>query len=357
MAAIDHGSMNPPAPLSVAVIGAGRMGRHHIRIYGELPEADLVAVVDGDLERAREAADAQGCAAYSNVDELLENHPGLHAVNVATPTVSHRAMAEALVPRGVACLIEKPLADSAEAARAIQALAEEHGVTVAVGHTERFNPVVAAMAELDVVPRFIEVNRVSPMSFRSIDVGVVFDLMIHDLDIVQMLARAPLADVAAVGVSVLGSHEDVANARLTFEDGCVANLTASRLARKTERTLRVFADDAYVSLDYASRTGVILSAADHAEALALLRERLARGEDLSGLDYGEIVQARRIDMPEQEPLRAELLHFLGAVRNGTAPAVDARAGCAAVEAADRVVASLRDHEIEGTRVEARGSWG
>ncbi|MCP3914973.1 MAG: Gfo/Idh/MocA family oxidoreductase [bacterium] len=349
--------MKNSPPIPVAVIGVGRMGRHHARVYSELDEARLAAVVDDDAARAQASASEYGCETCTSVDELLERFPDLRAASIATPTVHHRSAAEALLERGVACLIEKPLAPSSVDARAIADLARARGVTVQVGHTERFNPVVRATAELGVRPLFIETQRVGPMSFRSIDVGVVFDLMIHDLDIVLMLARAPLVDVSAVGVSVLGTHEDVANARLVFEGGCVANLTASRLARKPERKLRAFADDAYVSIDYAAKAGVLLSAADHAEALASLRTRLAAGEDLSSLDYGSIVKPREIPIDEEEPLRAELAHFLAAVESGERPAVDAEAGHAAVEAAERVVASLRQHEIEGRAVEARGSWG
>lgn len=333
--------------IPVCVVGVGRMGRHHARTYHELDRAQLVAVVDGNSERARDAAEAYGAQAFASVEELLERGPQVRAATIATPTAGHRAVAEALLPRGIACLIEKPIAPSAAEARAIVELAEGYGTTVQVGHTERFNPAVRAMAELDVRPRFVEADRVAPMSFRSVDVGVVFDLMIHDIDIALMLAGSPVEDVSAVGVSILGTHEDVANARLVFAGGCVANLTASRLARKTERKLRVFGETAYVSLDYAKRSGVILSAADNAQALATLRERMLSGEDLSGLDYTEVVKAREIELTDEDPLQAELGHFIDAVREGTRPAVDASAGYAAVEVAERVVAAIRAHLAGG----------
>ena len=334
-------------PIPVAVWGVGRMGSHHARIYGELPGAELVAVVDQVPERAKETADNRGCAACETLEELLERFPGVRALSIATPTTHHLAAAELLLPRRIACLIEKPLASSAAEARRIVELAQAHGTTVQVGHTERFNPAVRAMTDLDIAPRFIQVDRVGPMSFRSIDVGVVFDLMIHDLDIVLMMARSPLRDVRAVGVAVLGRHEDVANARLHFEDGCVANLTASRLALKTDRKLRVFSDAAYVSLDYAKKSGTVISRSANAEELDGLRQRIAGGEDLSSLDFARMVNVQSIDMGDEEPLRAELEHFLEAVAQGSAPAVDAQAGADAVDVAERVVEAIRGHRWRG----------
>ncbi len=187
-------------------------------------------------------------------------------------------------------------------ARRVAALARAHGIIVAVGHTERFNPAVRAVAEMRLTPRYIEVDRVSPMTFRSLDVGVVFDLMIHDLDIVLMMTRAALRDVYAVGVRVLGEQEDLASAWLTFADGCLANLTASRLALKTERKLRVFTESAYLSLDYAKRQGVVLSLTENREALERLRALLAEGADLSALDSTQIARVRQLELPTEDPL-------------------------------------------------------
>ena len=338
--------------LPVAVIGVGRMGGHHVRHYAGLEGADLVAVVDGDEARAASVAQEYGCRAFPSVEALLAGAPEVRAVSVATPTIAHRPAAETLLRAGVACLIEKPLAQSAEDARAISALADEKGVVVAVGHTERFNPVVRAMAEMNLAPRFIETHRVSPMTFRSIDVGVVFDLMIHDLDIVLALANSPLVGVSAVGVNLLGSHEDVCNARLEFENGCVATLTTSRLALKTERKLRVFAADAYVSADYGNRTGIVLTAKDNADRMREIAMRMAAGEDLTGMDWSDVVKARQLELVEEDPLRAELSEFLNAVRGEGKPRVDAHAGCAAVEAAERVVTAMGERLGSGG-----GPWG
>ncbi len=332
---------------AVAVVGVGRMGRHHARIYRELPEARLVGVVDADEERAATIADDHGCAAYAGVDELLAAHGDLRAATIAVPTVAHEAVAARLLGRGVACLVEKPLAGSVAEARHIVDAAAEHDTLLQVGHTERFNPAVRAVAEMGMIPRFIEVDRVSPMTFRSIDVGVVFDIMIHDLDIVLMMTGRPITDIRAVGVSVLGEYEDVADARIEFDTGCVAKITASRLALKTERKLRVFSETGYVTLDYASKTGLALTRTDNQEALNRVRKQIAEGADLSDVDYMDLVNVREMTINDEEPLRAELSNFLAAAGGHAAPAVSAEAGLAAVAAAEQVVDRIRQHEWQG----------
>ncbi len=335
----------------VAVVGVGRMGRHHARTYAKLGGAKLVAVVDRDVERAAEVADEYGCEALGSVEELLVKFPQVAAVSVAVPTQFHVAAAEPLLRRRVPCLIEKPLAPTLADARRLAALAAEHGTVLQVGHTERFNPAVRAVAAMGLTPRFIEVDRVSPMTFRSLDVGVVMDLMIHDLDIVLMLARSAIAKVDAVGVAVMGDKEDLADARITFASGCVANITASRVALKTERKLRLFSEAAYVSLDYQRRSGVVIRRTDNDEALRKVREQVAAGVDLSDLDYSELVNVDELSMElppgEEDPLTAELTSFLAAATGGSAPQVDAEAGYAAVDAAERVLAAIGAHKWEG----------
>jgi predicted dehydrogenase len=252
----------------------------------------------------------------------------------------------------VACLVEKPLAATVDEARELADWATSHRAVLQVGHTERFNPVVRAVMALSLTPRFIEVDRISPMTFRSLDVGVVMDMMIHDLDIVLALARSTLARVDATGVPVLSRHEDVASARLVFASGCVANLTASRLALKTERKLRIFSEDAYVSLDYQKRTGLVIRRSDNARALEDLRSQLTAGADLSTLDYSKIVQVQELKMDEQpegmdDPLTAELSSFLDAATGKQQPAVDGKAGMEAVAAAQAVADAIHAHQWQG----------
>jgi predicted dehydrogenase len=336
----------------VAVIGVGRMGRHHARTYKQMLGVDLTAVVDMDEERAHTVADEYGCAAYGSVEQMLAAHPGVSAVTVAVPTQHHRTTAEPLLKKRIACLIEKPLAPTVADARALVDCAQAYDAVLQVGHTERFNPAFRAAEALKFKARFMEVDRVSPMTFRSLDVGVVMDMMIHDLDIVLMLAGSPIKTVHAAGVAVLGEHEDVANARIVFDSGCVANLTASRLALKTERKLRVFSESGYISLNYQTREGIVIhTAGDNREALAKVRAQVAQGLDLSDLDYQDIIQVKELtfDLPpgEEDQLTAEQRSFLGAARDGSRPAVDGPAGYAAVDAAERVVRAIRDHKWEG----------
>ena len=337
--------------VDVAVIGVGRMGRLHARIYAQLAEANLVAVVDRDEDHRETVADDHGCMAYADIDTLLAAHPQLAAASIAVPTLHHSTAAEPLLQRGIACLVEKPLALNVVEAGSLADLADQCGAILQVGHTERFNPAVRAVDLLEVTPRFMEVDRVSPMTFRSLDIGVVMDMMIHDLDIVLHFADSPLRDVSAAGVAVLAEHEDVANARLVFDSGCVANLTASRLALKTQRKLRLFSEEAYVSLDYQKRSGVLIRKSGNAVALERVKQQIADGVDLSDLEYADLVRVEQLamDLPpgHDDPLTAELSSFLGAVRRGGPPDVDARAGCAAIDAAQRVVASLREHHWEG----------
>ncbi len=330
-----------------AVVGVGRMGRHHVRNYYEMDQADLLAVVDSDEERAGAAADQFGCDSLRTVSELLEKYPEVRAATVAVPTVNHVEVSELLMSNGVACLIEKPLAQSVVEARKIVEISKRCGVLAQVGHTERFNPAVRAIREWDFTPRFIEVDRVSPMTFRSVDVGVVFDMMIHDIDIVLMMVQSPLKEVHACGVSVLGEHEDVADARLEFEDGCVCKITVSRLALKTERKLRVMSEKGYISLDYAKKSGIALQRTGNIEAVLAVRDELAAGKDLSELDYADIVNIHELKIDDEEPLRGELTNFLDAVSGKTEPEVDVEAGCAAVEVAEEIVKKIREHKWAG----------
>lgn len=337
--------------MEVAVIGVGRMGTHHARTYAKLPRADLVAVVDKDDDRAETVADQFGCRAYSSTDQLLDRHPNIKAVTVAVPTLAHCEVAQTVLGQRIACLVEKPLAPTVAEAKALADLAEEQGVVLQVGHTERFNPAVRAVSEMNIPTRFMEVQRISPMTFRSLDVGVVLDMMIHDLDIVLTFARSKLVQVDAAGVAIMGPNEDIANARLVFESGCVANLTASRLALKTERKMRLFSEDGYVTLDYQNGTGTVIRKSSNAQALEDVRQQVADGADLSSLDYSKMVQIEQLsmDLPpgEEDPLTAQLKNFLTAAERGHSPLVDGAAGYAAVDAAERVIAAVRSHSWEG----------
>ena len=340
---------DPPMP--VAVVGVGRMGRHHARTYHKLGLTRLVAVVDFDEERAQTVADEYGCRAFTSVQALVDQCPELRAVTVAVPTQYHAQSAYPLLERGIACLIEKPIAASVEEAKQLAEHAQKHKAVLQVGHTERFNPAVRAVSAMPITPRFIEVTRVSPMTFRSMDVGVVMDMMIHDLDVVLSLVGRPIVKVDAVGISVLGEHEDICDARLTFEGGCVATLKGSRVALKTDRRLRLFSEDAYVSLDYGSRQGIVVRKTANAKALDEVRVKMRDGADLSDLNYMDLVnvEALTMDLPadEADQLTAQAKAFIGAIRSGSVPVVTAEQGYAAVDAAEQIVRAIKAHSWEG----------
>jgi predicted dehydrogenase len=223
--------------------------------------------------------------------------------------------------------------------------AERGKAVLSVGHSERFNPVVLAMDRMGVEPKFIETQRVSPFTFRSADVGVVFDMMIHDIDIVLHLVRSRNYKIHAVGVAVLGPHEDVANARVSFDNGCVVNLTASRLALKTDRRLRVFSPDAYFTMDYQRKSGLAVKKDANLDLIQMARER--NFEDLSqmsGLDFGKMVKVEPLTLHDVEPLRAEIDSFLNAVRTGEPPAVTGHDGLTAVQLAEDIVEAIGQHD-------------
>jgi len=335
--------MNQRVP--VAVIGAGHMGRHHIRKYAQMPTARLVAVIDADVQRARAAAEPLG-AKYAAV--LTPELGDVAAASVAVPTVHHLAVAAPLIERGIAVLIEKPLAPNLSEGQRIADLARRHGTIVAVGHTERFNPAVRAVERLGVRPKFIETHRISPFTFRSADVGVVFDMMIHDIDILLHLVKDEVASVDAVGVNVLARHEDIANARVRFSRGAVANLTASRLALKTERKLRAFAENAYVSLDYQKKVGVAITLDQNADVLKFARERnIADLSQMAGVDFGKLVHVEPLTIKERDALADELETFVECVRLRQRPPVSAEDGVAAVRLAEQIVASIESHRWDG----------
>ena len=304
----------PAEPVRIAVIGVGHLGRHHARILSTLEGARLVAVVDTVAERAKEAAEATGARAVRDYRELLGE---VDAVTVAVPTELHRDVALPFLERGTAVLVEKPMARTLSEADDLVAAAKESGATLAVGHTERYNPAVAAVMPLVTSPRFIEVHRLGVFPDRSLDIDVVFDLMIHDLDIVLALVDSDVSSIEAVGVPVLTPKFDIANARLRFASGCIANITASRISRERVRKIRFFQPDAYISIDYA---------AQEVEGWRLVRTEGAKPR----------IEGGALPVERDEPLRRELADFVDAARSKRRPLVDGDAGRRALELATRI---------------------
>jgi predicted dehydrogenase len=339
--------------LNAVVVGVGRMGGHHARNYARIGGFKLVGVVDQHLETRERVAGQYECKGFASVGEMLawarETKTVVHAASVAVPTVYHRAVAEELIGAEVDVLIEKPLAPTVEDARAIVELAKKKGRILQVGHTERFNPVYRALKKYQLVPAFLEVQRISPMTFRSIDVGVVLDMMIHDIDIVNKMVGQPVSEVRAVGVPVLGQFEDIANVRLTFKNGTVANMTASRLALRTERRMRLFSPTGYASVDYQKKAGAVITKTANEKELERVRRELAEGRitDLQQLNYKELVKYEDLVIEDVEPVKAELEDFERAIRTRGEPEVTGDDGLAAVDIAGRICAAIAGHKWLG----------
>jgi len=331
--------------IRTAVVGAGKMGAIHAKVYRELAESDLAAVVDTDLEKAQKLAKKHRCQAFDDYRQIADK---VDAVTIATPTTLHKEVAKYFIENNISVLIEKPLASNVAEAKEIVALARKRGVIAAVGHSERCNPVVQAMKRLDIEPKFIESIRISPYPFRSTDVGVVLDVMIHDIDIILSLAGSEIERVDAVGVSVIDEQEDICNARIVFENGCIANVTASRLALKTERKVRVFSRQAYLSLDYLKKTGTVIKAAPNIDLVAKIRQLRKNGKfDLLKMNWAKLLKIEKLDIDDIEPLRLEQQGFLKAVAGqAESPEVSAQEGLLAMECAEKILAAVRRHKLE-----------
>jgi predicted dehydrogenase len=300
--------------MRAAVIGVGHLGRHHARILASLPGVSLAAVVDANRDRAAQVAQEHGTSAFGDARELA----GIDMAVIAVPTESHAAIALPLIESGIHTLIEKPVTQTVQEADTLIAAARRSGVVLAVGHSERFNPAVAAARPHIKDPRFIEVHRMGTMPGRSLDIDVVLDLMIHDLDLILSAVPSEVESVEAVGVPVLTPKVDIANARLRFANGCIANLTASRISREQVRKIRFFEREKYVSID---------SAAREVEMYQLVPQPGAMPSIGGG----------KLSVPGDEPLRGELEDFVGAVRDRRPPAVSGEQGRAALALAVRIV--------------------
>jgi len=303
--------------MRVAVVGVGHLGRHHARIYAAMPGVTLAGVADVNRARAEEVAATYGTRSYGDARELIEQ---VDAASVAVPTSAHLDIALPFLAARKAVLVEKPMASSLVEADRLVAAAEASGAVLAVGHTERFNPAVEAARPLIDTPRFVEVHRLGTFPDRSLDIDVIFDLMIHDLDLLLALVRSEVVSVEAVGVNVLTPRTDIANARLRFASGCIANLTASRISRDRVRKIRFFQQRTYVSVDYAAREVEVY--------------RLVSG------DGRPVIEGGKLPVADDEPLRRELADFVDAARTGRAPLVPGRDGREALALATRVAREM-----------------
>ena len=326
-----------------AVIGAGKMGTIHAKVYSQLPQSELVAVVDIDANKAKSLAERYNCLACSDCKDIISK---VDAVTIATPTVTHLQLAKIFIKNNIAVLIEKPLAANVREGRKIVDLANENNSVVAVGHSERCNPVAQAMKRLNIEPKFIEANRISPYPFRSTDVGVVLDVMIHDIDIILSLAASKVKKVDAVGVNVIEEKEDICNARIVFANGCIANVTASRLALKTERKVRVFSRQAYLSVDYLKKTGMLIKADPNINIVKWINEQKASGDfNMLSVNWPDLLHIEQLQIDDKEPVRLQQEAFLRAVVDRRfMPEVSAEEGLAALQCAEKILASVKKNQ-------------
>ena len=306
------------------VVGVGSLGQHHARIYAQLPNVELAGVYDRDAARGAEIAARHQCTRFESLDEIGS---ACDAVSVAVPTDEHAAVALPLLARGCHLLIEKPLSASLAEAEQVLAAAQRHRCLVQVGHIEHFNPVMAFLEKEVKRPRFITSERLAPYQLRGTEVGVVLDLMIHDIGIILALVKSPIARTDSVGVKVLSKTEDIANARIQFENGCVANLSASRMSMKKAREIRIFQEEGYLSLDFMNQTGHLVRKSDILAFGLRMKVGLVNPGDYSS------VPIHQIPIEKGEPLALELAHFVDSVAQAKQPKVGVALGKSALEVA------------------------
>jgi predicted dehydrogenase len=321
--------------LRVGVIGVGHLGATHARLWRGIPTADLIGVYDLDPERAASVAAEHGVRAFGRIADLLAD---VDAVSIVTPTSTHAGIAHEAIEAGRHLFIEKPITARHEEAREVIRLAEERGLLLQVGHIERFNPAFAALAEYHLEPMFIESHRLAQFRPRATDVAVVLDLMIHDIDLILALTGSSVVEVRASGVSVVSDTIDIANARLEFANGCVANLTASRISQRQMRKMRLFQKDAYISIDFAKPSVEVFRIADSTEGMR--ESTLLLGAIEQGTKQ-RVITFEQLPTPQVNALAQELTEFAEAIRTGTPPRVTGQSGAEALRVAEEILERMK----------------
>jgi predicted dehydrogenase len=341
--------------LKVAVLGTGSLGKEHVRIYAELARAgsvELAGVFDTAADAAQRIASKYNARVFASITEAAA---ASDALSIVTPTNTHFEIAKSLLQQGKHLLVEKPMTDNAAQAAELVQLAQKHRCVLQVGHVERFNPVFKYLETVATEPRFIETHRLSPYPARSTDIGVVLDLMIHDLDVVMALVKSPVKNVDAVGIPVLSKTEDIANARLRFENGCVANLTASRISPEKMRKIRVFSGGAmpsHVSLDYRAQEGFIYRIArDGEEESSLLKKLLASRDSSIVSEFGgKRIVREPVPIEKVEPLKVELQSFVDCVHARQTPVVSGASAKLSLDVAFEITRQIeQDARTKGWR--------
>lgn len=325
--------------LSVGVIGVGHLGSLHAKMFSELSTSRLVGVFDTDVQRANEKASMYGCSAFSSLDEMLKN---VNAVSIAAPTTLHSEIAREAIMRGIHVFIEKPITTTIEEARELIALSKQHHVKIQVGHIERFNPALLALEKFNINPVFVESHRLAQFNPRGTDVAVVLDLMIHDIDIILSFVKSPVKSIHANGVAVVSDTVDIANARLQFENGCVANVTASRISQKKMRKMRMFQRDAYISVDFSDGVAEVFRLIDEND------NRAAHTMLLGAITQGKVQRKIVYEQPEIKDVNAlkyELDLFINTVQSDRQPIVTGEDGLRALEVAQQIIESINQNKM------------
>lgn len=321
-----------PERIRCGVAGVGSLGQHHARIYASLPGAELTGIFETNDARAAEICAKHNCRRFATLEEL---GAACDAVSVVVPTDRHEQVALPLLQQGTHLLIEKPLCASLAEAERVLAAAQQHGCLVQVGHIEHFNPVMSFLEKQVSSPQYITAERLAPYQPRGTEVGVVLDLMIHDIGIVLALVKSPIRRINSVGVTVLSKGEDIANARIEFENGCVANLSASRMSLKKQREIRIFQSDAYLSLDFMNQAGHLMKKSDIIAYGLKMKVGLVKAGDPASIPVQEI------PIEKGEPLALELASFIESVREARQPKVGAALGKSALEVAITITEQIR----------------
>ncbi|NUO07428.1 MAG: Gfo/Idh/MocA family oxidoreductase [Candidatus Brocadia sp.] len=325
--------------LKVAVIGVGHLGKEHARVYTELPEVELVGVVDIQRKQAEKIAQQYNTQCFSNYKDIIGK---VAAVSIAVPTKSHYAIAKDFLQHGVHVMLEKPMTGTVSEARELIGISKARGVVLQVGYIERFNPAIAAIKKLSIKPRFIECHRLSPFTFRSADIGVVLDLMIHDIDIILHITGSQVKKFDAVGVNVISDKEDIANVRIQFQNGCVANITASRVSLTSMRKMRLFSEDSYISIDYQKKDALIYKKSPKLtlKALNISEMDVSTIADLKSYVFGDLLKIEHIKMDDCEPLKKELESFVDCILEHKEPVVSGEDGLKAIQVANDILCEI-----------------
>lgn len=325
--------------LKVAVVGVGHLGKEHARVYAEMPGVELLGVVDIQRKQAEKVAQQYNTGYFLNYKDITDK---VQAVSIAVPTKSHYAIAKDFLQHGVHVMIEKPMTGTVLEARELIDISKSKGLVLQAGYIERFNPAIAAIKRLSVNPKFIECHRLSPFTFRSADIGVVLDLMIHDIDILLYITNSKVKKFDAVGVNVISDKEDIANVRVQFQNGCVANVTASRVSITPMRKIRLFSEDSYISIDYQKKDALIYKKSPELtlKSLNISDTNVSTIADLKSYVFGDLLKIEHIKMDDYEPLKKELESFVDCIVSHKEPVVSGEEGLRAIEVANDILREI-----------------